>query len=121
MSYSDDLETGTVTSQPWDKKSSIALISPIRPRVSVLDTDWCTKKIGGVGHLGIVWFVCFGLSHYRPLFLEVRGGVLAGSDIQESICATMYVIVTYSTPDPVRLAHPPPNDISDLDIVPLPL
>ena len=65
MSYSDDLETGTVTSQPWDKKSSIALISPIRPRVSVLDTDWCTV-------------VCLGVSHYRPLFLEVRGGGLGG-------------------------------------------
>ena len=56
-SYSDDLETGIVTSQPWDKKSSMARISPMRPRVSVE---------------GIV---CLGVSHYRPLFLVAGGGL----------------------------------------------
>ena len=62
-----------------------------------------------------------GVSHYRPLFLVAWGGVLAGSNMHNLICTIMLVSVHTLMPDPVRLAHPPPNDISDLDIVRLPL
>lgn len=104
ISYSDDLETGTVTSQPWDKKSSMARNSPMSPRVSVE---------------GIV---CVGPSHYRPSICgPPGGGICRFLYIQESICAPILVSEHMSMPDPVRLAHRRSNDISDLDVTPSPL
>ena len=78
MSYSDDLETGTVTSQPCDKKK--------------LNRPHLTDEAEGlsVGH-GLVYFGCvlcvLGLATTAPSSWGPGGGVLAGSDMHKFICA----------------------------------